>query len=975
MVVPGLRAQIAFLLILLPQCFSACCAQSGYEGLPVREILFDPEQQPYPRDFLLELLPLKLNRPLELTAVRAAIQRLFATGRYADIRVEAEPVNGGLRLLLRTEPAYFIGPITVQGVSEPPSAEALAGAARLEPGAPFDPADLELATANLRQALQTHGFFEARVQPSFQYDPTTHQVHIHFLINSGKRARYDRPLILGNPERSPDQILKTTHWKGWFRWKPVTETRTQEGLERLRRWYQKRDRLAARVTLTGMHYSPESNRVSPQLEITPGPRIRLELQGAKLSRSRLRQLVPVYQEGSLDRDLLIEGARELREYFQGKGYFHARAEFSARPDGERQTVVFELDRGPRQKLAAVTLRGNRYFDDATIRERMAVRPASFPQLRYGRYSDQMLEQDLETIAALYRANGFRDVQVRSRLEHNYGGKPSHMAVHITIQEGPQWRVASLELAGVSPEHQPAVRALIESTEGQPFSEAKVAVDRENLLDYYNNQGYLDAAFQWSSQPAQSPHQVALRYTITEGPRRYVRDVLITGLRTTDPRLVRERLALAPGDPLSRAALLETQRRLYNLQIFSKVDAALQNPAGQERDKYVLLDLDEGRRYSLAGGFGAQIEKIGGDQLSFEAPAGKPGFSPRLSFDAARNNLWGHGHTLSFRSRLSTVQTRGLLSYEAPQFRGSPDLNLTLTAMYDASRDVRTFSARRQEGSIQLGQRLSRANTLFYRFTYRRVTVDPETLKISPLLIPLYSQPARLGILAGNFVADRRDDPTNARRGVYSTLDVGWASKTFGSQADFTRLLAQNATYHAFGFGNRYVLARALTFGWLHNLRRDAEIPLPERFFAGGAESHRGFPQNQAGPRDLLTGFPLGGRALLVHRLELRFPLSGDNLGGVFFQDAGNLYSAMNALSLRIRQRRLTDFDYMVHAVGFGLRYRTPIGPLRLDLAYCLNPPSFVGFKGTREELLFGGGLRTLQQISHFQFHFSLGQAF
>ena len=941
----------------------------------MREIHFLPEQQPYPARQLLEILPVKLNQPLRLAQVREAIERLYVTGRYADIQVEAEPLGDGLRLRFRTEPSYFIGRIAVQGVSEPPNPGALASAARLELGAPFDAADLETATANLRQTLQSHGFYEARVEPRFQYDPSTQQVHIRFEILSGPRARYDRPQVLGDPERSADQILKTTHWKGWFRWKPVTESRTQDGLERLRRWYQKRDRLAARLRLAGAEYSPQSRRVRPQIEIAAGPRIRLEVEGAKVSRGRLRQLVPVYQEGSVDRDLLVEGARELREHFQSKGYFHAKVEFRARPDGDRETIVFDVDRGPREKLAAITVRGNRYFDEATIRERMAVRPASFPQLRYGRYSDQMLEQDLETIADLYRTNGFRDVRVRSRVEHGYGGKTSQMAVQIDIEEGPQWRVASLELAGLSPEHEPAVRAMLQSTEGQPFSESNVAVDRENLLDYYNNQGYLDAAFQWSSRPAEQPHQVALRYVITEGPRRFVRDVLISGLRTTDPQLVRQRLALEPGDPLSRAALLETQRRLYNLQIFAKVDAALQNPAGEERDKYVLLDLDEGRRYSLAGGFGAQLEKIGGDELSFEAPAGKPGFSPRISFDVARNNLWGHGHTLSFRSRLSTVQTRGLLSYEAPQFRGSPDLNLTLTAMYDASRDVRTFSARRQEGSIQLGQRLSRANTLFYRFTYRRVTVDPETLKISPLLIPLYSQPARLGILAGNLVADRRDDPTNARRGVYSTLDVAWASKAFGSQADFSRLLAQNASYHAFGFGKRYVLARALTFGWLHNLRRDGEIPLPERFFAGGAESHRGFPQNQAGPRDLLTGFPLGGRALLVHRLELRFPLSGDNLGGVLFQDAGNLYSGLDALSLRARQRGLTDFDYMVHALGFGFRYRTPIGPLRLDLAYTFNPPSFVGFKGTREELLFGGGSRTLQQISHFQFHFSLGQAF
>lgn len=962
--------------LLLGRTFAYACCGADLEGLPVRDIMFAPERQPYSREYLMQLVPLKSGEPFRAALARSAIERLYATGRYADIRVEAERQTDGLLLRFVTEPRYFVGHIEATGVPEPPSSGALASAARLDLGAPFDSADLEAALANLRGVLTRHGFFHSQIEPHFDYDPETQQVHIRFEIATSRRARYARPRFEGVLEAPENRLVRATAWKGWFRWKPVTESRTQEGLERLRRFYQKQDRLAARVTLTGIEPSADGARAQPSLRIQAGPKIRIEVEGAKISRSRLRQLVPVYQEGTVDRDLLVEGARALTEHFQNRGYFHSRVQFESRPgDGGRETIVFDVDRGPREKLAAVLLRGHRYFDTDTLRERMTVRPASFPQLRYGRYSDLLLEQDCEAIAALYRANGFRDVQVRSRVEHGYQGKPALMAVHIEIDEGPQYRVAALELEGVSPEHREAVRALLQSTEGQPFSEANVNIDRENVLDYYNNQGYPEAAFQWSFQPAAEPHHVRLRYAIREGPRQIVRGVLLNGLRTTRPALVRERLLLKPGDPLSRTAILETQRRLYNLQIFAKADAAIQNPSGQEPSKYVVFDFEESRRYSLSGGFGAQIEKIGGDPMSFEAPAGKPGFSPRLSFDVSRSNLWGSAHTLSFRSRLSTVQKRGILSYEAPQFRGNPDLNLLLNTMYDDSRDVRTFSAKRQEVSIQLAQRLSKANTMLYRFTYRRVTVDPQTLKINPLLIPQYSQPVRLGILAGNFVQDRRDDPTNAHRGIYNTLDVGWASKAFGSQADFTRILAQNASYHSFGFGNRYVLARAVSFGWMKSLREDAAIPLPERFFGGGPESHRGFPQNQAGPRDLLTGFPLGGNALLLHKIELRFPLIGENLGGVLFEDAGNLYSGLKNLSLRTRQRDVTDFDYMVHAVGIGFRYRTPIGPVRLDLGYSLNPPRFVGFKGTREELLFGGGVRTLQQISHFQFHFSLGQAF
>jgi outer membrane protein assembly factor BamA len=153
------------------------------------------------------------------------------------------------------------------------------------------------------------------------------------------------------------------------------------------------------------------------------------------------------------------------------------------------------------------------------------------------------------------------------------------------------------------------------------------------------------------------------------------------------------------------------------------------------------------------------------------------------------------------------------------------------------------------------------------------------------------------------------------------------------------------------------------------------VPLPERFFGGGSVSHRGFPQNQAGPRDLTTGFPVGGNALLFHATELRFPLIGDNVGGVVFHDMGNIYSSLSNVSLRQKQRDLQDFDYMVHDTGFGIRYNTPVGPVRADFGLSLNSPRFFGFQGTRDELLAGQGKLVNQRINVFQFHFSLGQTF
>ena len=143
--------------------------------------------------------------------------------------------------------------------------------------------------------------------------------------------------------------------------------------------------------------------------------------------------------------------------------------------------------------------------------------------------------------------------------------------------------------------------------------------------------------------------------------------------------------------------------------------------------------------------------------------------------------------------------------------------------------------------------------------------------------------------------------------------------------------------------------------------------ITERFFAGGGNSHRGFAVNQTGPRDPETGFAVGGNALLFHSLELRFPVWGANLGGVLFHDMGNVFSRVRDLTLRQHQTDALDYRYLAHAVGPGLRYRTPIGPVRFDVGYNLNPTRVATRVGTPEE--------RVQTLSRWQFLVSIGQSF
>jgi outer membrane protein assembly complex protein YaeT len=947
-----------------------------YEGKPVRQILFDPRLQPLPEPELFEMLPLRVGEPLRLEALRESLARLYATGRYRDIAADVELADGGAVVEFLTRTTWFIGRVSVEGVPEPPNRGQLINATRLELGREFREEQAKAAMDNILAVLRSNGFYQAKVDRFLDYQPAFAQVNILFQVDPGPRARFGEPVVRGVAPERVKSIIKATRWRrGWFLpgWRTVTERRLQQGLERIRRRFQKENRLLNRVSLERVDYDPAGNRVLPTLTVEEGPRMRVVTAGSRVSSGTLRRLVPVFQEQSVDRNLLVEGARNLTEYFQNRGYFDAAVSFrQTEPFPDFQLIEFVIDPGRRYRLVHLEIDGNRYFDDDTIRERIAITPATFLRYRNGRYSQAMLEEDLSAIRELYRANGFRDVQVSARIESPFRGRAGDVAVMLEIEEGKQWLISELSLEGVSPEHLETVRSLLASMPGQPYSEVNIAADRDNVLDYYYSRGHLEARLEWSREEIPDKHQVRVRMVVEEGPQRLVRATLIGGLRATDPDLVTSRFALRPGDPLSQSRLVQTQRRLYDLGIFARVDAAIQNPDGNERSKYVLHQFEEARRHSVNVGFGAQITRIGGGRPNFDNPAGSAGFSPRVSFGVGRLNMFGVGHTLGFQAQASETRRRALANYLAPQFEGRENLSLTFTGLYDFSRDINTFSSARAEGAVQNSLRLSRATTVRYGYTFRQT--DLRDVKISRELIPIFAQAARVGFLSGGLVEDRRDDPLESTRGSYSAVELALASKVFASETEYLRLSGRNATYHR--LGKEMVLARAFTMGWLFNTARDPiakPIPLAERFFAGGAASLRAFPENQAGPRDLSTGFVIGGQALLMHNLELRFPLLGDNIGGVLFHDAGNIYSSLGKVSLRFRQRDERDFDYMVHAFGFGIRYRTPVGPIRLDLAYGPNSPRFFGFRGTPEQLALGGGERTHQRISPFQFFFSIGQ--
>jgi outer membrane protein insertion porin family len=962
-----------------------------YSGRKIRNIRLDPEIQPIPANEIDELILIKAGDSYDLAKIRLAMSRLYRSGHFENVEVDAQRAGEEVDLTFRTEAALFIGGVDVDGAPGAVPRGELINAAKLPLGQPFDESLAKQAVESIEQELRLDGFYGSNVKYALQRDTLHSQVNIFFFVEPGPRARFSQPIFKGTLLFPEPKLTATTKWRRPFYlpgWRYLSEARIQSGIRNLRNLYAKQDYLMSKIQLERLELRDGNLVAVPHVRIDPGPKVELELEGAKLGRKQIRRLVPVYEEQSVDKDLLIEGSRKLAAEFRSRGYFENTVNYQVLQDGaavdeidpaKNTSILYQIDLGERFKVTKVSLRGYSYFDELTLRERMAIQPATLLRYRRGRFSDALLEGDKAAILDLYRGNGFLDAKVSSEVTQTQQGKDRNVEVLIAIEENEQSLIDEVRIEGVAESDREFLRPYISAAPGQPFSNLTLNTDRERVLGLLYQNGYASAGFESRVERDPVTKGVDITYTIVGGKQNFLREVIITGLKTTSSALVNKRITLEADQPLNNAHILTAQRKLYDLGIFARVDTALQNPEGEEVKKTVLFNLEEASRWSFNGGIGAEIARIGGGVTSLDAPAGGAGFSPRVSFGVNRSNFWGVGHTVGVQTRLSNIQRRVLLTYLAPQFRDSDRYALTFTALYDDSRNVRTFNSKRAEGALQLSQRIDISQSIQYRFTYRDIRIPEETIKIDPSLIPILAQPVRTGSFSSTFIQDRRDDPVDAKRGRYTTVDFGVASHAFASSSNFLRLLARNATYYR--LKRDIVLARNTQFGLLSpygsTAREDpaTNVPLPERFFSGGANSHRGFPENQAGPRDLITGFPLGGKATLMNSVELRFPLIGDNIGGVFFHDAGNVYSGASNISFRWRQRDLRDFDYMVHAFGFGLRYRTPIGPVRIDLALSPNSARFNGYEGTLQDLLNQRGRTTQLRVNQFQFHISLGQAF
>ncbi len=514
-------------------------------------------------------LPILIGRPLDRDQVAESIRALYRTGDYADVRAVATPMDGGVRIDFVVREQLYSNQVIIQGLMSPPTEASAIAAVQLPLGEPYQAEAVNEGLERLRELLREEGLYAAQVAAKEVPHPQDHQMDVIINIQPGPRARI-KEIQLKNGTEYPDvDILSRSKLKPRS---ALTAARVQRGTSRVRNFLVKKGHLNARAAVRRGTYDAKSNTIPLELEVTEGPLVRVAVAGAKFSSGQLKKLVPVYQEGAVDTDLLEEGKRNIRERLERNGYFDAEVEYGTSTNEvtlkgglkrSEEVITYRVERGDRHTLLRIEITGNHYFDTDLLRSRMTIYPKGFGTR--GRFSRRLMESDRDSMQNLYLANGFLEAKVDAQALDNYKGKEGELVIRFVVQEGKQTRVASLKIDGVHALKEDMLLGVVASTPGQPYSEFNVTTDRDNILALYFNDGFPEAKFTATAERVNEPEKksgaeaenvtgkqaaaasnrlgesdkvkneqtfqngfVKLVYRIEEGPQIRVRRILLTG---------------------------------------------------------------------------------------------------------------------------------------------------------------------------------------------------------------------------------------------------------------------------------------------------------------------------------------------------------------------------------------------------------------------------------------------------------------
>jgi outer membrane protein insertion porin family len=959
---------------------SAEGAVTDYLGRSIAQVRVEQEAAQVDDRAILDLIETRVGQPLEMTQVRETIGHLFSLGRYEDVQVRASPSGDGVVLVYDLVPLHHVRAIEFRGPIE--LDQARLRSAIIDRLGPTPPVGRSADAARILEDLyRDEGYRRPTITSSTRVEHNPDRTTLIFDIMPGARTLVGRIAVEGG-QAAPAVVLDRIDLRMGDPFRPAALI---AALDRYRTELQSQGYYQARAT-----YLPRPSGGESTMDLTviveTGPMVRLRFEGDQIPERERADLVPIARQRSVDEDLLEDSKRRIEDWLKGQGYRDARADYRREQTGDTLEIIFSVTRGPVHRLNSVEIVGSSMT--AELRPLLRLKEGA-------PFVDAIFSADMAGMVEFYRRAGFANVKINTSVSPAEGsGSDRQVTAQLTVVEGARSSIGNVTFEGNQSIENTRLMTVAGLAPGQPFYAPQTEMAADAIVVEYLNRGYANARVERTLTVNEERDTVDVAFRVQEGVQVIIDHVLIIGNDRTKAEIIERELVLKPGQPLADSDMIESRRRLNALGLFRRVQIADVRHPGQEGRRDVLVTVEEALATTIGGGGGAEVglrlERSAVDGLAEE----RIEFAPRGFFEIGRRNLWGKNRSINFFSRVSfrpnggTSSTpdpdaptdsgygfneyRVLLTYREPRVFGSTADGLLYGFLEQGVRS--SFNFNRRGTRLEIVRRVTPETTVSGRYTLEQTRRFDERYNQSEeqnidRLFPEF----RLSALSSSLIRSTRDDAIDPSRGTLMTIDASIAARGIGSEVGFVEVLLKEFFYRQLPGAGRVILAGGATLGLARgsssNLSEGADgetdseqltVPASERFYAGGDTTVRGFALDRLGTRDTIDqdGFPTGGQGLIIFNAELRFPVWGD-LGGVGFLDVGNVYQKVSAI----------DFGELRGSVGVGIRYRSPIGPVRFD----------VGFKLSRFDFRTGAfnpdGTPETKLEPLTGFHISLGQAF
>jgi outer membrane protein insertion porin family len=896
------------LLPLVAQSMEAAGTDSILFGRTIRSIAFSSDL-PVDRSHYDPYLGIGPGDILTRTGVKGAIQFLYDCGRFSSIRAEAIPDGDAVDLVFNVRHNYYFNKFSIEGTVDL-NGRSLWELVPLPIGQRFTEGRLEGARQAVLKLMRERGFYLAQVKSRTATDEKNRQVDTVFEVHPGDLATIRSIEAPGIPPREARELLEKL---GYRKGRNYDRSRLNARLDRLRRHFLKKGFLAA-VPKVSESFDPEKNAVDLILTATNFGKIKVVVDGFKMDRDQLRRLLPILTGEGLNQEIVEEGLNNLKNYLENQGYCEADVQISETTDPSGVRVFhYRIVPGHKFTVSYIRFKGNRALLDRELQASLEIQTKAFSQSRA--YSAGRLDDDVDSLKSLYESRGFLEAGIIPLIEPMDKGKK--LGITYLCEEGPRSRTRSLIISGNEALSTGELMGRIKLAPGRPYSPSLAEQDRQSLLALYNDRGYLWAQVTVRAGAPDEAHSYPVEFQVHEGIQSVVERILVLGNEMTRTSVIKKRIHLKENEPLSLVKLLQTQQALYGLGVFDQVRVAQQNSEGAAPYQDVVVRLQESRRFTVRYGLGYQErEKLRG------------------TLEFTDLNILGLARRGQLRLRGSSIEQQALFSLQQPQFRAIPvDSYFTFSILQ--RKDV-SFDSRRFNASYQFSHPFREHTWGMIRYNFKNVRVLKSLIPESEL--GREDKTRNLSTFSVALVNDTRDEYLDPSKGFFSSTDFGVTPGFLSSQSYFS-FFSQNSYYRMLPKGVQ--AAGSVRFGAAHSLAENPDLPISERFFAGGSSSLRGFDTDYAGPLDPGSNKPLGGNALFVSSVEIRIPVFHFiHLAG--FYDTGNVFRTVKDISL----------NGFSHTLGGGLRIKTPFGPLRADYGYNLNLSSDLRQRGLKRGHLF-----------------------